>query len=272
MSEWRNRIVKSELVDVDQLLANESNYRIHSRDQQEAVQEILDDVGIVKSLLINLRTSEEWPPNERGVETLVDGHLRAQLALSSGQAQVQAEFVDLTPDEEADVLLKLDASSAYGVGADKELLTGLLHKAQAKTSNAAVKGMLQELAGKYGIGIDSEYTDKIVAPVYTPKGDKPPTLDLIDREKTEQLLEEIDAGDLPEDVARFLRFAAERHTVFNFRKIAEFYCHMDEKVQDLMERSGLVIIDFDKAIECGFVRLTEQLEALAGIEAAPNAG
>ena len=63
-----------------------------------------------------------------------------------------------------------------------------------------------------------------------------------------------------------MRFAAERHTVFNFGQVAEYYCHADATLQDLMERSGLVIIDFDKAIEYGFVHLTERLGALADLE------
>jgi hypothetical protein len=89
---------------------------------------------------------------------------------------------------------------------------------------------------------------------------------MIDREKTKQLIAEIDAAGLPKEVAEFMRFAAERHTVFNFRQIAEFYCHADAKVQGLMEKSALVIIDFNKAIENGFVHLTERLGQLADQE------
>ena len=88
----------------------------------------------------------------------------------------------------------------------------------------------------------------------------------MDRTKTINLQKEIDAADLPASIAEFLRFAAERHTVFNFSQIAEFYCHANAKVKDLFEKSGLVIIDFNKAIENGFVNMTEQLGRLADIE------
>ena len=67
-----------------------------------------------------------------------------------------------------------------------------------------------------------------------------------------------------------MRYAAERHTIFNFRQIAEYYCHADAKLQDLMERSGLVIIDFHKAIEYGFVHLTERLGQLVDLEEADD--
>ena len=68
-----------------------------------------------------------------------------------------------------------------------------------------------------------------------------------------------------------MRYAAERHTVFNFRQIAEYYCHANPVLQDLMERSGMVIIDFKKAIEYGFVHMTERLGELADLEEAENA-
>ncbi len=113
---------------------------------------------------------------------------------------------------------------------------------------------------------DNKYTNKIVAPVYEPKGERPPLDALMDRTKTKQLIAEIDAAGIPPDVAEFLRFAAERHTVFNFRQIAEYYCHADATLQDLIERSGMVIIDFKKAIEYGFVHLTEKLGELADLE------
>jgi hypothetical protein len=117
---------------------------------------------------------------------------------------------------------------------------------------------------------DETYTSKIVSPIYEPKGERPPLSALIDRGKTEELIAGIDAAELPPAVAAFLKYAAERHTVFNFRQIAEYYCHADETIQELMEQSGMVIIDFKKAIEYGFVHLTERLGAIADIEEGEN--
>jgi len=117
---------------------------------------------------------------------------------------------------------------------------------------------------------DETYTDKITSPIYEPKGGRPPISSLTDRQKTSELLAGIDAVDLPAEVKEFLRYAAERHTIFNFRQIAEYYCHADAKLQDLMERSGLVIIDFHKAIEYGFVHLTERLGQLVDLEEADD--
>ena len=113
---------------------------------------------------------------------------------------------------------------------------------------------------------ESKYTAKITAPIYEPKGERPMPADLYDGEKSASLRREIDAANLPPDVASFLRAAADRHTSFHYRRIAEFYAHASPEVQRLMERSALVIIDYDKAIEGGFVQLSERLAALAGQE------
>ena len=115
-------------------------------------------------------------------------------------------------------------------------------------------------------GLDDTYSRKIEAPIYEPKGEQPEISELFDDAKTQQLRHDIDRSDLPEDLKGFLRIAADRHTVFNFRKIAEYYAHSEGAIQDLMEKSALVIIDFDKAIENGFVALTEKLGQIADME------
>ena len=63
----------------------------------------------------------------------------------------------------------------------------------------------------------------------------------------------------PEEKA-FLIEAARRHSVFNYEKIADYYAHASVHVQHLMERSALVIIDFEKAIQLGYVRLCEKIQ------------
>jgi hypothetical protein len=50
-----------------------------------------------------------------------------------------------------------------------------------------------------------------------------------------------------------------RHNVFNYEKIADYYSHASPEMQALMERSALVIIDFEKAIELGYVRLCDEI-------------
>jgi hypothetical protein len=104
------------------------------------------------------------------------------------------------------------------------------------------------------------YSKKIQAPVYEPKLAAAPSVQsLFDRSKSDKLIKEIDKSSISEDVKAFLRLAAGRHNVFDYGLIAEFYAHASAEVQDLMEKSALVIIDFDKAIENGFIKLSSDL-------------
>jgi hypothetical protein len=145
---WRNRITEFAEVDPESVLGNPANWRVHPKPQQDALSGILSDVGLVQSIIINRRTSELWGPNDRNVETLVDGHLRVQLALSKGQKAIPAVFVDLTPAEEAEVLATIDPVAALAV-ADKEQLDALLR--EVSTGDEAVQKMLAELAAKSGL-------------------------------------------------------------------------------------------------------------------------
>lgn len=104
------------------------------------------------------------------------------------------------------------------------------------------------------IGND-KYTQKVDVPIYEPKNEKPNIGDLLDKTKTDKLIKEINESNLPDEEKAFLINAAQRHTVFNYAKIADYYAYASPEMKDLMEKSALVIIDYNKAIENGFVKL-----------------
>ena len=106
---------------------------------------------------------------------------------------------------------------------------------------------------------NQKYSSKIEAPIYEPKNQKPHLMELIDKSKSQRLIREIEASGLPIDEKRFLVEAAKRHNVFNYEKIADYYANSSTEMQHLMEKSGLVIIDFEKAIQYGYVRLCEEI-------------
>ena len=106
----------------------------------------------------------------------------------------------------------------------------------------------------------STYTKKITTPVYEPKNKMPNVLELYDTTKRDSLVKEILEQNLPDEIQRFLISAAERHTVFKFSKVADFYAHAPRNIKELMENSALVIIDYDKAIENGFTTFNDAVQ------------
>jgi hypothetical protein len=106
---------------------------------------------------------------------------------------------------------------------------------------------------------ERKYTTKIESPIYEPKNQKPHILELYDNQKTRRLIREIDQSILPTEEKMFLVDAARRHTIFNYEKIADYYANASQEMQSLMEKSALVIIDFEKAIEYGYVKMCDDI-------------
>lgn len=106
---------------------------------------------------------------------------------------------------------------------------------------------------------EKKYTTKIESPIYEPKNKKPHILELYDKQKLQRLNREINNSNLPEEEKEFLKFAATRHVVFNYEKIADYYANSSKEMQNLMEMSALVIIDFEKAVQLGYVKLCDDI-------------
>lgn len=118
-------------------------------------------------------------------------------------------------------------------------------------------------------GEDDTYTSKTNIPQYEIQGEQPELSELVAEDKTNELLDEIENSDLPFDEKMFLRLAAYRHLVFNYRKVAEYYAAASPEMQALMEKSALVIIDYQDAIANGYTALSKKVQAM--LEADKNA-
>jgi hypothetical protein len=204
------------------------------------------------------------------------GNCRLEAAKQLGWDTIQIVRTDLTSSEAIAYAIADNRTAELAEWDDDVLaaqLNGLLAEDEELLASAGFTDEeLEELLGEFGdeaLGVgaeDSQYTAKIEAPIYEPKGERPPLSELADKAKTIELCEEIASAEIPEEIKAFLTTAAQRHTVFNFRNIAEYYCHASPEVQHLMERSGLIIIDFQKAIQNGFVHLSERLGQIADLE------
>ena len=200
-------------------------------------------------------------------EVLAGNH-RVMAARSLDMPEIPVQYIEVDGDDHALQVMLADNRTRDLATTDEDQLAILL-------KNLADKDML------LGTGFDGDdlddlltaaaeddgrYTNRVKAPIYEITGEKPPVEDLYDEEKVKELVAEIQAANLDPHIQHFLIRAAERHTVFHFDKIAEFYAHSDPDVQELMERSALVIIDFDKAIQEGFVQLSQRIEAIYNSE------
>jgi hypothetical protein len=125
------------------LLANPSNWRIHPGHQQDVVTALLERVGWVREVLVNTTTGH-----------VVDGHLRVQLALRRNETSIPVSYVELTVEEEREVLAALDPAAGLAA-ADASQLRALLQDV-VPTSAPALDEMFRQLAADAGFTLGAE--------------------------------------------------------------------------------------------------------------------
>lgn len=240
----KNRIKELRNVKASELVPNPKNWRTHPTKQKDALKGILAEIGYADALL-----ARELPD---GKLMLLDGHLRAE---TTPEQEVPVLILDLTEEEGDKLLATLDPLASLAEQ-DDEKLAALLKGIE--TDNEALRDMFDDLAGYEDKEIDETYTSKIDTPIYDVKGENPPCSTLYDNKKTSELVDKIEKSNVSLEEKEFLISAAQRHLVFNYGKIAEYYANATAEMQGLMEESALVLIDFDKAIEHGWIKMNNK--------------
>ena len=238
--------MKTELVPIDQVQLSPDNPRVIKNDKFRK---------LVKSI-------EEFPEMLKVRPIVVDddmvvlgGNMRLRACLEAGLKEVHilkaSEFSD---DQKKEFVIK--DNSSFGEW-DWETLANEWDVEKLDEWGLDLPSMAHT---------EETYTTKVESPIYETKVVKPTASELYDLHKYNTLLSDIEKADISEADKQFLMFAAMRHIKFNYSKIADYYAHSDKEVQELMENSALVIIDYDKAIEKGFVQLFKTFEDLSELD------
>lgn len=247
--------MKVEEIETDNLIEYAFNNRVHSPGQVDRIANSILEFGFTQPIVID----------EDNVVLVGHGRLAAAKKLSLTKVPV-VQLSDLSETQKRAYRIldnKLQNDSEWNYD-NLKIEMDLLAQADYPVDDwglTDLTAMLIEGQAEAASGLEGDkYTKKIEAPIYEPTGEKPDVRSLFDTAKSKSLAERIKAcNELTKEEREFLEHAAQRHTVFDYQKIAEFYAHAPAHVQELMEESALVIIDFNKAIEAGFVKLTEDL-------------
>lgn len=199
--------------------------------------------------------------------TVIGGHQRLNVLIDLGYSEVDVAVVNLSKSDEKALNVALNKISGEW---DDEKLAALFLELQAEdydTDSTGFNG--DEISNLLGNilneeqEIEDKYSKKIATPVYEITGETPDISELCDLSKYHSLLDDIEHDmNISEEERDFLRLAASRHIVFDYGNIAEYYAASSPAMQGLMEDSALVIIDFEKAIEGGFVKLSKLVEGI----------
>lgn len=241
---------------VEDLIPYALNSRTHSDEQVAQIAASIKEFGFTNPILID---------ETNGV---IAGHGRLLAARKLGLDEVPTIVLSGLSDAQKRAYVIADNKIALNASWDFELLKVELADLELSGFDISLTGFddveLMELLGDGEEEDDKEeeniYTDKIETPIYEPDGSNPGLQELIDTKKRQELIEEIEALDMPMDVRAFLSASAYRHDQFNFSKIANYYAQcQNPDIKRLMENSALVIIDYERAIELGFVSMTKEL-------------
>ncbi len=231
---------------IKELKPYKKNAKKHSKEQVEQIANSIKEFGFTQPVIIDKHNS------------VVAGHGRILGAKKAGLKQVPTVCLeDLTEEQIKAYRLvdnKLNESEWDDVLLAQELEE--LDKEQMKLFGFDF--------GEYVEEEEKKYTMKTNIPQYEIKGEAPSISELVDTSKTKELLHKIKQSNVSEDEKKFLRYGAYRHLCFNYSKIAEYYANADKEMQELMEDSALVIIDFEDAIAKGYVEMSEQVALLRG--------
>lgn len=242
--------LKIEFEQTASLMPYVNNANIHTEEQVEQIANSIKEFGFNDPIAV-------WT-NENGESEIIEGHGRVLAAKKLGLDSLPVIHLDTLTDE---------ARRAYTH----------VHNQLTRNSEFDWDMLDEELANLnfdfelFGfdhtdptdiLPDDDVYTDKVESIIYEPSDIPVHLSNLADYTKYDNLVSDINDSDIPDDVKEFLIYAAGRHIVFNYQKIADYYSQADDEIKKLMEDSALVIIDYDRAIELGYVKLRDSLNAL----------
>ena len=192
---------------------------------------------------------------------IINGHTRFKASKLLGLEKVPVIIADDLTEEQIKAFRLADNKTGELAEWNEELLAKELAELDFNLEQFGFEKLADELDEEEGEKEDP-YTSKITTPTYEPTGEEVSLQDLVDTTKRDDLVRRIQTADIPSDIEEFLKNAAQRHLRFNYRNIAEYYANAPKEVQELFEDSALVIIDYDKAIENGYVKLTKAIESM----------
>jgi hypothetical protein len=241
---------------ITDLIPDDKNFNKGSEFGNSLIEKSFSKFGAGRSILLD-KNNRIIAGNKSVENAAAIGMEDVQIVESDGKRiiAVKRTDIDLDTPEGREMALADNATAKANIIFDAELVEAELGEAVCEEwgveSNESVKQ-----------DDNTKYTQKIETPIYEAKNEKPQVNEVFDLTKYNLLLEKINQSDIPESEKVFLQFAATRHIVFNYEKIADYYAHSSKDFQMLMEDSALVIIDFNKAIELGYINLSDEISEL----------
>ncbi len=131
--QYKFRIVETKEVDPKTIVLNPNNPREHPENQRKAMDSVLKNIGWVNYVVVNKNTGN-----------LIDGEMRVLDAIANHEETVPVTFVDLTPEEELQILATYDPIG-YMAKESSEMFKKLIteHNVANETTNEIINDIVK---------------------------------------------------------------------------------------------------------------------------------
>lgn len=241
-------IIKVKIKDINPYV---NNAKLHPAEQIEQIKKSIEEFGNNDPIAID----ED--------NTIIEGHGRYLALKELGYDEVECIRLSHLTEEKKRAYILVHNKLTMNTGFDLDILNEELEQIESiNMQDFDFDLVLDDIEFETDEEEDDKYTSKVDVPQYQIKGEEPDICELVSCDKVEELIKEISSSNVSEKQKEFLIKSATRHYAFNYSKIAEYYAHQNKEMQELMEKSALVIIDYDDAIKNGFVELTNKFEEI----------
>ena len=143
--EIKDRVKEFKRIKASELKANPKNWRLHDSIQREALQSVLNNVGMAGAVVVYENKDKEF--------VIIDGHLRADI---NDNQEVPTLILDVN-EEEADLLLATYDPISEIAKSDNTMLSDLLKTID--TSDENLQTLLHDIDENFGL-IESELPEQ----------------------------------------------------------------------------------------------------------------
>lgn len=230
------------------------NAKQHTKKQVEEIANSIREFGFNDPVGV-------WT-NAEGESEIVEGHGRVLAAQKLGMETVPVIHLDRLTDEQRRAYALAHNQTNLETGWDMSILNFELEDLNGSFD---LGNFGFEMAGADDAG--RGYSTATKSPSYSPSSDKVELSpnELYDLGRTKLLITNINrAQTITEEERQFLIYAAYRHIKFDYELIAQYYTMASEEVKELFIESCLVIPDYDRAIEDGWVKLDARIKDIMG--------
>lgn len=230
-------------MELKDLKQDKRNYRKHDDRNLSLIRKSVDELGYGRSIVID---SENEIIAGNGLVSSISKDTKIKVIETDGNELVVVKRTDLkTDDEKRKKLAVMDNSTSDSSSFDMELLA--MDFSTTELSDMGIE--IQDIAPETEKDELKDELNDLRGLIYEKQGEKPTIKELYEEDKNiKEFKHKIENSNCSKEEKEFMLKALTRFYRFNFKNIAEYYCHSNDELKELFTELLLVIPDGKKLL------------------------